>query len=264
MRFNKPIVGVVCDVIRYGANGFHGAGEKYINAIAHGANAIPVLIPAQTAGEDLNSLENYIDSDFFEALDGIFFPGSPSNIEPHHYSNEQSLTPDSHDHQRDGSSLPLIKLAIKKGIPLMAVCRGMQELNVALGGEMHQCLHMHQQFDEHRENKHATRDKQYQPAHEITLLPDGLLAKLLGQTTHKVNSLHGQGIKTLGKGLVAEAHALDGLVEAISYQDKNSFAVGVQWHPEWKFSQDKLSNALFNAFGDAVLQRFEQQKQHKK
>lgn len=258
MNFKKPVVGIVCDVIKNGANAFHGAGEKYINAIAHGANAIPILIPAQPAGEDLKSLNEFFDTDFFEQLDGVFFPGSPSNVEPHHYGDEKSATPDSHDPQRDGSSLPLIKLAIEKGIPLLAACRGMQELNVAMGGQLHQCLYQHAQFIEHRENKNASRQVQYQAAHEVSLTANGLLVKILGTNSHQVNSLHGQGIKTLGQGLTVEAYAPDGLIEAISCINDKSFALGVQWHPEWNFSQDKLSTALFKAFGDVVYQRFEQ------
>lgn len=258
MNFKKPVVGIVCDVIKNGANGFHGAGEKYINAIAHGAGAIPILIPAHVDGEDLDSLEHFFDQDFFEQLDGVFFPGSPSNIEPHHYSDEKSETPEYHDRQRDGSSLPLIRLAIDKGIPLLAACRGMQELNVAMGGELYQCLYHHEQFIEHRENKQGDRNEQYQLAHEVSLTENGLLANLLGQSSHKVNSLHGQGIKTLGQNLTVEANAPDGLIEAISCINENSFAVGVQWHPEWKFSEDKLSTALFKAFGDVVQQRFAQ------
>jgi len=261
MHFKKPVVGVVCDVIKYGANGFHGAGEKYINAIAHGVNAIPILIPAQAAGEDLDSLSEFFDSDFFQQLDGIFFPGSPSNVEPHHYGDEESATPDSHDQQRDSSNLPLIKLAIDKGIPILAACRGMQELNVAMGGELYQQLYTHEKFIEHREDKRAQREQQYQTAHEVSLCPNGLLASILGQTSHQVNSLHGQGIKTLGQGLSVEAYAPDGLIEAISYRENDSFAVGVQWHPEWKFSQDKLSTALFKAFGEQVNKRFTQKNQ---
>ncbi|ASP49213.1 hypothetical protein B5D82_16430 [Cognaticolwellia beringensis] len=258
VNFKKPVIGIVCDVIKYGLNGFHGVGEKYINAIAHGANAIPILIPAQPEAQDLESLSVFFDADFFEQLDGVFFPGSPSNVEPHHYGTETSKTPESHDKQRDGSSLPLIKLAIEKGIPLLAVCRGMQELNVAMGGELHQCLFHHEEFIEHRENKNGTRDEQYAPAHDVTLSPDGVLANILGATTHKVNSLHGQGIKTLGNGLKVEATAPDGLVEAISGNDNSNFVVGVQWHPEWQYQQDKLSSSLFSAFGEAINQRFKE------
>ena len=260
VNFKKPVIGIVCDVIKNGVNGFHGVGEKYINAIAHGANAIPLLIPAQPAAEDLESLSEFFDTDFFEQLDGVFFPGSPSNVEPHHYGDEKSATPDSHDSQRDGSSLPLIRLAIEKGIPLLAVCRGMQELNVAMGGELYQCLYQHDQFIEHRENKSAPRIEQYAPAHEVSLAPDGILANILGETTHKVNSLHGQGIKTLGIGLKVVASAPDGLVEAISCNENGNFAVGVQWHPEWKYKQDKLSSGLFAAFGDAIHKRFNAKK----
>jgi putative glutamine amidotransferase len=260
VNFKKPVIGIVCDVIKNGLNGFHGVGEKYINAIAHGANAIPILIPAQPAAEDLESLSEFFDADFFEQLDGVFFPGSPSNVEPHLYSDETSATPDSHDSQRDGSSLPLIRLAIEKGIPLLAVCRGMQELNVAMGGELYQCLYHHEQFIEHRENKNEPRSTQYAPAHDVSLTPDGILANLLGETTHKVNSLHGQGIKTLGKGLKVEAFAPDGLIEAISGKEKGNFVVGVQWHPEWQYQQDKLSTSLFAAFGEAINQRFKTKK----
>ncbi len=258
MRLNKPVVGVVCDVIKYGANSFHGAGEKYINAIAHGSHAVPIIIPAQVAGNDLESLSDYVDEDFFKQLDGIFLPGSPSNIDPVHYGDEASQTPESHDLQRDGSSLNLIQLAIRNRIPFLAACRGMHELNFALGGELYQCLHHHEQFIEHRENKQGSRIEQYSPAHNVDFSPSGLLTKLLGKTSHKVNSLHGQGIKSLGKGLVVEAFAPDGLIEAIRYHDEKSFALGVQWHPEWHFEQDSLSKALFSAFGSAVRDRFVQ------
>jgi len=254
--FKKPVIGIVCDVIKYGANSFHGAGEKYINAIAHGANAIPILIPAQTAGEDLDSLSQFFDLDFFQQLDGIFFPGSPSNIEPYHYGGEESATPDSHDPQRDGSSLPLIKLAIEKGIPLLAACRGMQELNVAMGGELYQRLYLEDQFIEHRENKTAPRNEQYQTAHDVEISTHGFLSSIFPHKIHQVNSLHGQGIKTLGQGLTIEATAPDGLIEAISYMNETSFALGVQWHPEWNYSKDALSTALFKAFGDVVNERF--------
>lgn len=256
MNLKKPVVGIVCDVIKYGVNSFHGAGEKYINAVAHGANAIPIILPSPCKGEDLLPLTDFFDNQFYQQLDGIFFPGSPSNIEPHHYSDESSATPDSHDTQRDATSLPLLKFAIEQGIPLLAVCRGMQELNVVMGGELHQQLHQQGQFIEHREDKTAPREIQYQVAHDIALTENGMLSSLLGANHHKVNSIHGQGIKTLGKGLRAEAHAPDGLIEAISIDSHNQFALGVQWHPEWKFSQDRLSTAIFSAFGDAVAKRF--------
>jgi len=248
-----PVVGIPSDVIRSGLSAFHGIGEKYINAVANGANVCPLLIPAQGPGEDLKGTEPAILNErLLDNLDGIFLSGSPSNIEPKLYSEEVSQTPDYHDPQRDSLSLPLIRAAVDRKVPILAVCRGMQELNVALGGTLHQQVHKVANMMDHREDKTLDRAGQYQDTHDVQLVKEGVLSKLLNSESARVNSLHGQGMKQLGKGLVAEAHAADGLVEAFRSDDEEHFLIAVQWHPEWRYSENKLSTALFAAFGHAV------------
>lgn len=253
-RSRYPIVGIPCDVITDGLNPFHGVGEKYINAIANGAQVFPLLIPAQGPGEDLETMKHMTTERLLDMVDGLFLPGSPSNVEPRHYGNESSATPASHDPQRDARSLPLIYAAIKRRIPILAVCRGMQELNVAFGGTLHQELYKVPGIMDHREDKTQPREGRYADAHEVRLVAGGVLAVLAGVETVRVNSLHGQGIKTLGHGLVTEAIATDGLIEALRVEDRNYFVIGVQWHPEWRFRDNVLSTALFKAFGEAVRQ----------
>ncbi len=249
-----PIVGIPCDVIQNGLHPFHGVGEKYINAVANGAGAIPLLIPAQGPGGDLEYMAQMSSDNILDIVDGLFLPGSPSNVEPKHYSNEASATPDYHDPQRDGTTLPLIRAAMQRRKPILAACRGMQELNIAFGGTLYQQVHAHTSMMDHREDKNGSREAQYAAAHDITLVTGGVLAQLAGTTSVTVNSLHGQGIKTLGEGLVAEANAPDGLIEAVRGEDRSHFVMGVQWHPEWQFRDNALSTALYQAFGQALRQ----------
>ena len=134
-----PVVGIPCDVFDKGLHPFHGVGEKYINAVAHGARVLPLLIPGLGAGRDLEPVSDLIPlSALLDGLDGIFLTGSPSNVEPVHYAGAPSAPGTSHDPQRDATTLPLIRLALERGVPLFCVCRGLQELNVALGGTLHQ------------------------------------------------------------------------------------------------------------------------------
>lgn len=248
-----PLVGIPCDISRNGLHAFHGVGEKYINAVAHGAGVCPILIPAQGPGDDLEPMDSklFIDG-LLDKLDGLFFAGSPSNVQPHLYGKEESLTPDSHDPQRDSMSMLLIKAAMRRKMPILAVCRGMQEINVALGGTLHQRVHEVEGLSDHREDKTLSREGQYGDSHKVKLVSGGELVKLAGKDTVTVNSLHGQGINQMGRGLVAEAHAADGLVEAFRLDDDGHFVVAVQWHPEWRFKESVFSSALFRAFGEVV------------
>jgi putative glutamine amidotransferase len=246
-----PIVGIPCDVTRYGLSAFHGVGEKYINAVMNGAD--PLLIPAQGPGEDLLATDSDVMNErLLDNLDGLFLSGSPSNIDPTFYSDEESTTPDQHDPQRDCLNLPLIRAAIKRKIPILAVCRGMQEVNVALGGSLHQKVHEQPKMLNHQEDKSLDREGQYDVAHSVQLVTGGILASLLGTESAMVNSLHGQGMNRLADNLIAEATAEDGLVEAFRIDNDEQYLIGVQWHPEWKFHENPLSTALFASFGKAV------------
>lgn len=226
---------------------FHCVGEKYINAVADGAQAMPVLIPA--LGEALSVRELLAD------FDGILLTGSPSNVEPHRYSGPPSDPGTLHDAYRDSTTLPLIPHVVAAGMPLLAICRGFQEMNVAFGGTLWQKLHEVEGYDDHRENLQAPLDEQYGPAHEIELVRGGQLHRLAGTDRLTVNSLHSQGVQTLGGGLEVEARAPDGVVEAFRVRNSPAFALAVQWHPEWKFQDHPFSRTLFAAFGQAARER---------
>jgi putative glutamine amidotransferase len=247
---------IPCDVKQVGIHPFHAAGEKYINAVAHGAGCMPLLLPAAGPGRDLRSLLEHVD---FHALlgnfDGVFLSGSTSNVDPAIYGAELQFPVEHMDTQRDASTLALIHAAVDDGVPLLAVCRGFQEMNVAYGGTLHQQVHEQPDLLDHREDVSVSREQQYAPRHAVHLAPDGYLANLVGRASIEVNSLHGQGIETLGRGLAVEATAPDGLIEAIRVTDAASFALAIQWHAEWRFWEDDMSSALFSAFGDAARAR---------
>lgn len=250
----RPFIGIVADAKEITGQAFHAVGEKYIDAIAHGSEAWPLLIPAVGAGLELEPLAEQADlKDLVERLDGLFLPGSPSNLEPHLYGGTEAVGP--HDLQRDSITLPLIRAALDVGLPLLGICRGFQEINVALGGTLYPRVHEVTGMMDHREDKSLPRTQQYAPAHTIRLTPGGVLAELTGADEALVNSLHGQGVDRLGAGLRVEAIAPDGLVEAVSLRNARNFAIGVQWHAEWKFREQPLSVALFGAFGNAARGR---------
>lgn len=227
-----------------GVHPFHAVGEKYIAAVVQAADCLPLLIPV---------LETPLDvSEILARVDGIFFTGSPSNVEPHRYAGAASLPGTLHDPHRDATTLSLIPRAIATGVPVFGVCRGFQEMNVAMGGTLHQRVQEVAGFADHREDKDEPLDVQYAPAHEVTLERGGLLHKLAGADRIEVNSLHAQGVDRLAPDLEIEARAPDGLIEAFRVKSAPSFALAVQWHPEWKVMTNEFSKALFAEFGRAA------------
>lgn len=242
----KPLIGIPADRRILGPHPFHCVGEKYIAAVAEAAEAIPVLVPA--LGErDLDQL--------LETLDGILLTGSPSNVEPHRYAGEV-VDPDTlHDPHRDATTLPLIPHAIERAVPLFAVCRGFQEMNVAFGGTLWQKVQQVPGMQDHREDKEQPLEVQYAPVHEVELVRGGMLHAWAGIDRVMVNSLHSQGVRTLGDGLEVEARAPDGLIEAFRVRSAPGFALAVQWHPEWQVMKNPFSRAMFAAFGDAARSR---------
>lgn len=251
----KPLIGIPADRRTVGKHPFHLVGEKYINAVANGADAIPVLIPSLGEGLDIEQILNRVD--------GILLTGSPSNVEPHRYQGPPSAPGTWHDPHRDATTLPMIPRAVQSGLPLLAICRGFQEMNVAFGGTLHQKLHEVQGFNDHRDDESQPLDVQYGPAHEVALVSGGMLRELAKSDRITVNSLHSQGVDSLGQGLAVEAMAPDGVVEAFRVAESPSFAIAVQWHPEWKFSENEFSRALFAAFGAAAAKRAAQRTQRK-
>lgn len=223
-------------------------GEKYIAAIVEGSDALAMLLPA--LGERQST------EDVLAVVDGLLFTGSYSNVEPHRYGGKPEEPGALYDAARDATTLPLLHAAIAADIPVLTICRGFQEMNVAFGGTLHQSVHAMPGFNDHRENKEDSLELQYAPSHCVALTRGGLLRRLAGGVDEaRVNSLHGQGVERLGAGLAIEATALDGLIEALSVKDARAFALGVQWHPEWKHANDALSAAIFRAFGDACRER---------
>lgn len=230
-----------------GPHPFHAVGEKYIAAVVQAADCLPLLIPV---------LETPLDvTEILERVDGIFFPGSPSNVQPHHYGGPESAEGTLHDPHRDATTLSLIPRAISRGIPVFGVCRGFQELNVALGGTLHQRVHEIEGLADHREDRAQPLEVQYGPAHDVLLEPGGVLRGLAHSDRLRVNSLHWQGVDRLAPDLAVEARAPDGLIEAFRVLSAPSFALAVQWHPEWKVMTNEFSKALFAEFGRAARRK---------
>ncbi|WP_339080797.1 gamma-glutamyl-gamma-aminobutyrate hydrolase family protein [Pseudomonas sp. TMP9] len=239
----QPIIGVSACTKQIGHNIYHTAGDKYLQAIAQVAGGMPVIIPA--LGEQLD--QAYL----LQHLDGLVFTGSPSNVEPHHYAGDASEPGTAHDPARDTTTLPLIKAAIAAGIPVLGICRGFQEMNVAFGGTLHQRVHEVAGLMDHREPADLLADQQYGLRHALHVQPGGLLASIGLPADIQVNSIHGQGVQRLAPGLRVEALAPDGLIEAFSVVAAKSFALGVQWHPEWQVRSNPNYLAIFQAFGEA-------------
>lgn len=243
---STPLVGLPTDRKQIGPHPFLAVGEKYVRAVVEGAEALPVLLPGLQPALPAAKL--------LEGLDGLLLTGSVSNIEPHHYSDEPSYEGNLHDPARDANTLALVPLALEMGLPVLAICRGFQEVNVALGGTLYQKVHEQPGFLDHRENLDDPLDKQYAPVHAVTFNPGGILAKVAGTPSAQVNSLHGQGVARLGRGLKVEAVAPDGLVEAFRHEGP-TFMLGVQWHPEWRVTENPFYLGIFKAFGDACRAR---------
>ncbi len=240
---SKPLIGVPADRKMVDPHYYHLAGEKYLTAVRDGAGALPFVIPA---------LGDSLDADLIlSRVDGLMLTGSASNIEPHHYGGEPSQPGTLHDPRRDETTLRLIERALEIGVPLFAICRGFQELNVVLGGSLHQLIHEQPGYHVHKENPDDPLDVQYAPSHDVHLVEGGFLHALAGKNTVAVNSVHSQGAARLATGVTVEAVADDGLVEGFRVDGAKGFALAVQWHPEWKVAEDEFSMQIFKSFGDA-------------
>lgn len=244
MRIRPPMVGVISDRRQLGQHPFHVVGEKYLQAVVHGAGGYPVALPVLGAAFDV--------LDILDRLDGLLLTGSRSNVEPQRYRGPASRPGMLLDPERDQAALALIPAAVATGLPILAICRGFQEMNVAFGGSLHQAVHELSGFGDHREDGSQPLEQQYAPSHEVSFTPGGVLARISGQTRAMVNSVHSQGVDQLAAALAVEAVAPDGLIEAFTVRDAPGFTLAVQWHPEWRLQEHTLSMALFRAFGDAA------------
>jgi putative glutamine amidotransferase len=241
--FKRPIIGIPADVKQVGEHPYNAVGNKYIDAIVNIANCTPILLPALGCRQDLTNIIGLID--------GLFLTGSKSNVEPSRYGHSLLNSDTYLDQDRDATTFPLIEAMLNAKKPLLGVCRGFQELNVAMGGTLHQSVHQQANLMDHRE-KDGSLEVQYGPSHIVKLAKNGRLFPIFAQKEEiTVNSVHDQGINQLGQNLTVEATAPDGLIEAISVTNAQQFAIAVQWHPEWKALDNPLSVALFSAFGSA-------------
>ena len=234
----SPIVGIPACMRTIKERVFHTVTDKYPNAIIVATGCLPVLIPAIGSKVDMCGV--------LDALDGLLLTGSPSNVHPSEYGDEPLDAEILHDPERDATTLPLIREAVRRDLPVLAICRGIQELNVALGGTLHQRVHEVPGRLNHRYRKESP-DGAYGPAHLVSLTAGGMLAGLAGSLEVMVNSLHSQGIDCPAPRLRVEAVAPDGQIEGVSLPEAR-FVVGVQWHPEFKALENPFSAALFAAF----------------
>jgi putative glutamine amidotransferase len=249
MKFDShsPLIGIPACVRSLDTQPFHTVGEKYITAVSNGAGGLPLVIPSLGDAFDM--------ADLVRRLDGLLITGSPSNVAVELYSGMPDRPDSPQDPKRDATTLPLIRAALADGLPLFCICRGIQELNVALGGTLFTQVHEQPGVADHRAIKSSDMDLKYVPRHRVDLAADGELAKLLGTRQIQVNSLHWQAIDRLAPRLTVEGRSDDGVIEAVRVSDAPAFALGVQWHPEYKVTESAISMALFQAFGKAARAR---------
>jgi putative glutamine amidotransferase len=240
----NPLVGLPADTFEDRGFTFHSIGDKYLRAVAEVARCIPIMIPALDADFDLEGL--------LDRLDGVVMTGAVSNVHPPHYGAVATERHEPYDHLRDRLTLKLIAQVIERGMPLLCICRGFQELNVVLGGTLATELQDLPGRLDHRAPKSADIAVRYGPAHAVTVTPCGQLEQILGKRETMVNTVHRQGIDTLAPQLAVEATAPDGTVEAVSVKGARGFAMGFQWHPEYKAADNPDSVKLFEAFGTAA------------
>ncbi len=246
MHTARPLVGLPADTMEKEGLPFHILGDKYAVAVTDVAACHPLLIPSLGNAETLR--------DLVPVLDGLVITGSPANVHPSLFGAEPTQAHEPYDRARDATSLPLIELAIEHAIPLFCICRGHQELNVALGGTVATEIQDLPGREDHRGHLSDVAQR-YLPAHDIEITQDGHLHRILGTTKTKVNTVHRQAIDRLAPGLTVEAKAPDGTIEAVSIDGARNFALSVQWHPEYKAAENADSVKLFQAFGDAARAR---------
>jgi putative glutamine amidotransferase len=242
----KPLVGISCCTKLFGAFAMpnHAASDTYVRVTDSIVGAVPVLMPANGGACEVQTL--------LSRLDGIILTGSRSNVQPSLYGGPAHVEGTPEDPARDEVTLPLIRAAIRAGIPVLAICRGFQELNVALGGSLHQRLQDLPGRMDHSTPMQSNGRVRIGKAHNVSVVPGSWLHRMAGATQIPVNSLHNQGIDRLAADLIVEAVAPDGTIEAVRVANAPAFAVGVQWHPEYDYLTDATSRAIFTSFGEAL------------
>jgi putative glutamine amidotransferase len=245
MLRRKPLIGIPASVrLLEHAMEFHGTAGQYLRAVREHVGATVFTIPGLS--DTANAME------LLDSVNGVLLTGSFSNIHPSSYGESVATAEGFYDQNRDAVTLPLIRAALERAIPIFGICRGMQELNVALGGTLHQMLHEAPGKADHRANENLPLEAQFGPAHDIEIVTGGVLASLISDRRLAVNTAHAQGINRVAETLRVEAVSDDGTVEALSVKSARAFAVAVQFHPEWGTPHNPLYKALFAAFRSAV------------
>jgi putative glutamine amidotransferase len=240
----KPLIAVFADTRDIESNVWHAAPDQYLQAVAKGAAVNPIIVPA--LGEDL-------DLDMILGIvDGVLLTGSRTNVEPAHYGMTGTDDDGPFDPARDNTTLPAVRNIVEMGLPVLAICRGLQELNVALGGTLAREIQEQPGVNDHRAPDAIARDEKFALRHAVETRPEGYLAAIVGGNSIEVNSLHRQAIDRLAPGLTVEGRSEDGIIEAVSFADADRFVIGVQWHPEYWYDTDIPSKNIFKAFGDSV------------
>jgi putative glutamine amidotransferase len=240
----QPLVAVSTDVRQFENYTWHATPRQYLEAAVSAANVFPVLVPSLGDRLDLDGL--------LDSVDGVMVTGSKSNVHPSLYGGDASERNGPYDPARDATTLPLIRKAIERGVPLLAICRGIQELNVALGGTLATEIQEREGALDHRAPVSDSQDERFAIHQKVSIKPGSCLAGVFGAGDILVNSVHRQAVDRLGARLQVEAVAEDGTVEAVSVKDARAFAVGVQWHPEYWANSDENSARIFRAFGEDV------------
>lgn len=227
----------------------HATGERNVHALMRMVDCLPMLLPPM--GDDIDVRE------VVSRIDGLVLTGGRANVEPHHYDGPAFPDDEPIDPGRDALALPLVRACIAARVPVFGICRGIQEINVALGGTLHYRINELPQKNDHRmpRREDCTQEEIFRPNHMISFTAGGLFQSLINRQEIMVNSLHGQGVDRLADGLVVEALSPDGVVEGLRYDDDSQFVVGVQWHAEWQPQEHALSGALYQAFGKAASAR---------
>ncbi|MEO0939588.1 MAG: gamma-glutamyl-gamma-aminobutyrate hydrolase family protein [Pseudomonadota bacterium] len=241
----RPVIGIISNPhVINDEYRVHAAGEINTTAVAQAARGIPMIIAADPG---LNSVQ-----DLMGVCHGFVFTGGRPNVHPEEYGEEPTEAHGDFDRARDGLALPLIRACVDAGLPILGICRGFQEVNVAMGGSLYPEIRDLPGRDNHRMPPDGTLEEKFALRHAVSFTENGPFHRLMGAQEVMTNTLHGQGIKAPGTGIVIDGVAPDGTPEAIYIDGAPGFTLSVQWHPEWNAARDPVSRPLFEAFGAAA------------
>ena len=244
----KPVVGIIGNAyLIYDEYPAQAAGVMNVEAVAEVSGCLPLIVPSLPGAVSVE--------DAMAACQGFVFTGGRPNVHPSEYGEAETEAHGAFDRDRDGLALPLMRAAVAQGVPVLAICRGFQELNVAMGGSLYPEIRDLPGRDNHRMPPDGTLEEKFALRHEVRFSEGGVFARMMGAERVMTNTLHGQGIKEPGARIMVDGWAPDGTPEAIFVEGAPGFALGVQWHPEYRAGEDPVSRPLFEAFGAAVRAR---------